>query len=200
MPELQLHNRPIETILPAAREKENDITYSVGWALYRSPAFLRKFLEATVGEPEKGIAAVIRLQDYRKESGITDIEIEAPGHYHLHCGMQVRPELPRIYQLEKYDPRLKKHESKACKIIAMSECNSDYASRRLSISKIKKIPRANGLLERNRGNTKECHEAREIPRKKHLLKDLLTYLGLSGQVKSGQRWSGQNRPTDVAGT
>jgi hypothetical protein len=23
---------------------------------------------------------------------------------------------------------------------------------------------------------------------------------LSGQVKSGQRWSGQNRPTDVAGT
>jgi len=26
----------------------------------------------------------------------------------------------------------------------------------------------------------------------------ICFLALSGQVKSGQRWSGQNRPTDVA--
>jgi hypothetical protein len=88
----------------------------------------------------------------------------------------VRLELPRIYQLEKYVPRLKKHESNAYKIIAMSECNSDYASRRLSISKIKEIPRQT-LSGREIAAILKSAMKHEKFREKHLLKDLLTYLG-----------------------
>jgi hypothetical protein len=176
MPELQLHNKPIETIFQLLGEKENDITYSVGWALYRSPAFLKEFLKATAGKQEKGVAAVLRLQDYRKTNGITDIEIEVPGQYHLIVEAKCGWSLPKIHQLEKYVPRLKRRKSRVCKIIALSECNADFASTRLSVSTIKGVPiqtvswrEVAGMVERaiGRGKFKE----------KHLLKDLLIYLG-----------------------
>jgi hypothetical protein len=176
MSELQLHNRPIETIFQLLGEKENDITFSVGWALYRSPAFLNEFLIATVGEDENRVEAVLRLQDYRKNTGITDIEIEAHGQFHLIVEAKCGWNLPKIHQLEKYIPRLKNRRSRVCKIVALSECNADYAATRLSVSTIKGIPiqtiswrEVAGMVERaiGRGKLKE----------KHLLKELLTYLG-----------------------
>jgi 3-methyladenine DNA glycosylase AlkD len=68
MPELQLHNKSIETIFQLLGESENAITYSVGWALYRSPAFLREFLEAAIVHYDKKREVALRLQDYRKKT------------------------------------------------------------------------------------------------------------------------------------
>lgn len=176
MPDLQLHNKSIETMFQLLGEKENDITYSIGWALYRSPAFLKEFLLATVGEHANADAAVLRLQDYRKQSGITDIEIELPGQYHLIVEAKRGWTLPKIHQLEKYIPRLKKRKSKVCKIIALSQCTADYARTLLTVSNIKGVPiqsiswtEVAGMVEHaiQRGKFKE----------KHLLKDLLNYLG-----------------------
>jgi hypothetical protein len=176
MPDLQLHNKPIETIFQLLGEKENDITYSVGWALYRSPAFLKEFLKATTGEDENGAAAILRLQDYRKTSGVTDIEIEAPGQYHLIVEAKSGWNLPKLHQLEKYVPRFKKDKTKIRKFIALSECSADFVSARLGISNVKGIPvqtvawrEVSAVVERaiKRGKFKE----------KHLLKDLLNYLG-----------------------
>ena len=39
--DLKLHGRPIGTVFDLLGKKENDITYSVGWALAQSPG-LRK--------------------------------------------------------------------------------------------------------------------------------------------------------------
>lgn len=174
MPDLQLHNKPIQTIFQLLGEKENNITYSVGWALYSSQAFLREFLKATAGEHEQGVAAILRLQDYRQKSGITDIEIELPGQYHLIVEAKCGWNLPTIHQLEKYVPRFKKRATKLCKFIALSECTADYASTR--ISRVRGIPvqtvswrEVTAMVERaiKRGRFKE----------KHLLRDLLNYLG-----------------------
>src|ERR1700694_4390277 len=48
MSELYLHNKPIESLFQLLGEDENDITYSIGWALHRSKAFLRLFLKETL--------------------------------------------------------------------------------------------------------------------------------------------------------
>ena len=74
MPELYLHNKMIDTLFELLGEKENDVTYSVGWALSRSPAFLSAFLKEVVGFQKNVDDVVVRLQDYRKQKGITDIE------------------------------------------------------------------------------------------------------------------------------
>lgn len=175
MPELQLHNKPIQTIFQLLGEKENNITYSVGWALYCSPAFLKEFLNATIGEYKEGIAPILRLQDYRERSGITDIEIDVPGQCHVIVEAKRGWNLPSTHQLGKYIPRLKNGKATVCKIVALSECTTDYASTRL-ISEIDGVPIQTiswraivRMVERavKRGKLKE----------KHLLKDLLDYLG-----------------------
>jgi hypothetical protein len=176
MPALQLHNKPIETIFQLLGEKENTITYSVGWALYRSPTFLKEFLKARAGEHQKGVAAVLRLQDYRKKSGITDIEIEAPGQYHLIVEAKCGWNLPRIHQLEKYIPRLKKRKTEVRKIVALSECDTDYASTRLTLSEIVGVPIQTISWREIAGMVKRAIKRGKL-NEKHLLKDLLAYLG-----------------------
>jgi len=44
MAELYLHQRQVQSVFNLLGEKENDITFSLGWALSRSPRFLCRFL------------------------------------------------------------------------------------------------------------------------------------------------------------
>ena len=83
MPELRLHNKSVDTIFQLLGEKENDITYSVGWALYRSPSFLQQFLKDVADWEDSATEAEIRLQHFWKKKGITDIEIILGGRLHL---------------------------------------------------------------------------------------------------------------------
>lgn len=176
MPGLRLHNKPIQTIFQLLGEKQNNITYSVGWALYSSQSFLTEFLKATVGEDETRVAAVLRLQDYRKTSGITDIEIEVRGQYHLVVEAKCGWNLPKIRQLEKYVPRFKRRETKVCKFIALSECTSNYASTHLRISKVRGVP-IQTVAWREVAAMAERAIRRGKFEEKHLLRDLLNYLG-----------------------
>ena len=49
MPELLLHKRKVESIFHLLGEHENDITYSVSWALSQSARFLAAFLSPVSG-------------------------------------------------------------------------------------------------------------------------------------------------------
>jgi hypothetical protein len=47
--ELLLHGRRVESVFHLLGEHENDLTYSLAWALSQSPRFLTAFIRTTLG-------------------------------------------------------------------------------------------------------------------------------------------------------
>jgi hypothetical protein len=135
MPHLTLHGRRIDSVFSLLGEKENHITYSLGWALTRSPGFLRQFLGRAVGEwsgDDSGLSVL--LQDSSPGSGITDIEIRSKD---LHVIIEAKRgwELPSLAQLSRYAPRFGKvAATKIQRIVTMSECSQEYADHYLASS------------------------------------------------------------------
>lgn len=107
MPVLTLHNQKIETVFDLLGQKENDLTYALGWALSRSPQFLTqlaKTLGLTSGFSE---LVKIRLQEHLLTQGVTDIEIDDPGLCHIILEAKRGFTAPSDAQLAKYANRLK---------------------------------------------------------------------------------------------
>jgi hypothetical protein len=50
MTDLFLHGRKLDTVFDLLGSKENDITYSVGWALAQSPAFCARLMAAATNK------------------------------------------------------------------------------------------------------------------------------------------------------
>ena len=90
MTEPLLHGRTVDSVFQLLGDKENDLTYSLGWALSQSPQFLKAFVRNTFDIHPKVENVTIRLQELEDKSGITDIEIESPGEFFLlmkaNCG------------------------------------------------------------------------------------------------------------------
>jgi hypothetical protein len=74
--ELTLHGRPVQTVFDLLGKKENDLTFSLGWALANVPTFTTALMDDVMG-PECGAVQSILLQE-RDANGITDIEIFTP--------------------------------------------------------------------------------------------------------------------------
>jgi hypothetical protein len=103
---LTLHNQKIETVFDLLGQKENDLTYALGWALARSPQFLMQ-LAITLGL-KNGLSerVIIRLQEHSSTQGITDIEIDDPGQCHIILEAKRGFTVPSEAQLKKYANRL----------------------------------------------------------------------------------------------
>ncbi len=144
MTNLLLHNKPVESIFHLLGDKENDITFSVGWALSRCPSFLKAFLRSSVSLNERVSpeATVVRLQTYESDKGITDIEIEADEKVFLIVEAKRGWNLPSRRQLQKYLRRKSFSSSRARRkaIIVLSECSSDYAKHNLHTPKNNDVP------------------------------------------------------------
>ena len=153
------------------------MTYSVGWALARSPAFLHAFLEAVFSSALTGDEALIRLQEYSSEHGITDVEVEAVGRFFVIAEAKRGWNLPTAEQLTLYAERAALVEcppERKC-IAVFSECSPDYADVHLPFREMCGIRimhiswrELNGLSMRSRkhGSSSE----------KHLLDELDVYL------------------------
>src|ERR1700730_1895608 len=128
MPELFLNRRKIESVFNLLGEKENDITFSIGWALSQSPCFLQRFLQAAFGKRDRYRVerVVVSLQQFLKKGGITDVEIRDPN---LHVIVEAKRgwELPSKGQLLKYVPRFRSMNAKERLLVTMSECSDEYA-------------------------------------------------------------------------
>jgi hypothetical protein len=57
--------------------KENDLTFSLGWALAQSNRAAETVLEDTFPGIEVGTVAAVRLQEFVEGGGFTDIELES---------------------------------------------------------------------------------------------------------------------------
>ena len=140
MPELLLRDRPIKSIFNLLGQKENDITFSLGWALSKSPGLLRNFLKKAMRakrrcDPNR---LVIAMQEFQKNSGITDVEIRDESlHVIIEAKRGWNP--PSEQQLKKYLPRFRQTRAEKPVIVTMSECSENYA-REYGVSKVDGIP------------------------------------------------------------
>jgi hypothetical protein len=63
--ELLLYSRPVRTVFDLLGDKEDDITYSLGWALAQSDRLVRRLLARSfaVGDDDTGDLAALLLQE-----------------------------------------------------------------------------------------------------------------------------------------
>ncbi len=125
MSELTLYSRPVRTVFDLLGSKEDDITYSVGWALAQSEAFTRAALSETFGDATQGEVTAIRLQESAPGTGRTDVEIETER---LHLVVEAKRgwNLPTPAQLQQYADRLNGRDDRDRRIAVVAECAPYY--------------------------------------------------------------------------
>ncbi len=179
MAQLLLHSEKINSVFQLLGHHENDISFSVAWALSKCPGFLEAFLTYTVGE-EKNLGEVeIRLQEHEEKKGFTDIEIELKDKFYVIVEAKRGWVLPGEDQLTKYARRKSFVDSRApsrkkC-LIAMSECGEEYAKHYLGLTEIdgltvKAVSWAEMAAMAKGSVSKSSHA------EKRLIRELLTYL------------------------
>ena len=125
MPDLFLHDRKVRTIFDLLGHKENDITYSVGWAIAKCDVFLALLIGRLFPDHDIGNTVSIHLQQSAEQGGYTDIEIRTE-HIHIIIEAKRGWNLPLVAQLEKYAKRFTKGETTSA-IVVMAECTPAYA-------------------------------------------------------------------------
>ncbi len=108
MPALTLHGRTVATVYDLLGQKENDLTYALGWGLANSTRLTRALLDDVayeLGSVPVGDDPEVRLQEYVKGSGYTDVEVRTSA---LHVIVEAKRGwiLPSEEQLSKYAPSL----------------------------------------------------------------------------------------------
>lgn len=141
---LYLHGREVDSVFQLLGEHENDMTYSLAWALSHSPSFLRTFLHKLVRTEEDMSRVLIRLQEYERQGkrhgGFTDIEIELPGKLYLIVEAKRGWTLPRRVQLQKYGSRFKRNKARFKRLVVLSECSRYYTEIHLETWEVAGVP------------------------------------------------------------
>ena len=127
MVELRLHRKPVHTVFDLLGDREDDITYSVGWGLSQSDLFSQAVLATAYGKRKITQPVAIRLQEFVKGQGRTDIEIETEE---LHVIIEAKRgwALPDRSQLKLYVPRLKKTLPKEPLLLVLSESSAEWVT------------------------------------------------------------------------
>jgi len=124
--ELFLHGRPISSVFELLGCRENDITFSVGWAFSRCPEFRRRFVEHVLPGIATPETDVVRLQEHGR-GGITDIEIIGQN---VHVIIEAKSgfKLPGSEQLTRYAERLNHQPRKHKVSVSLSEASKGFAA------------------------------------------------------------------------
>jgi hypothetical protein len=94
----------VHTVFDLLGEKENDLTYALGWGLANSPRLIeavRENVGAELALKDTGDHPGVRLQEYVPDSGYTDVEIRS-DKAHVIIEAKRGWVLPDEYQLGKY--------------------------------------------------------------------------------------------------
>ncbi len=123
--ELLRYDKPVGTVFDLLGQKEDDMTYALGFVVSRSP----KFAEAVVAELgdalDNGDDGVVRLQTSDAD-GRTDVEIETDQ---LHVVFEAKrgPTLPTLAQLRRYVPRVRRAGRTLQRLVAVTNAPEDFA-------------------------------------------------------------------------
>ncbi|MEI6347854.1 MAG: hypothetical protein WCP69_07905 [Bacteroidota bacterium] len=143
MADLYIYNNKIESIFQLLGQKENDISYSVGYAFSNCRHFLQKFLQhikiKTPFDPDK---IKIRLQTHEKEKGFTDFEIIQDNEFHIIVEAKRGWTFPTKDQLDKYAtrPTFVSSTAKDKRIVVFNESIPAFTKTHFGITAIRTIP------------------------------------------------------------
>src|SRR5674476_981312 len=103
MAELVLGRKPVHTVFSLLGRKENDLTYSLGWALANVPVLLDSVMrDVFETDPRDGEEIILQKVD---SGGITDVEVIST-RAHLIIEAKRGWVLPTERQFGQYAPRL----------------------------------------------------------------------------------------------
>lgn len=178
MSDLYLRGRQIDSIFQLLGEHENDISYSVAWALARAPAFLRKFVRAVLEYEPDADEVVISLQDSENEGGITDIELKMPGKFHVIVEAKRGWNLPSRQQLEGYAnrPSFRNHSAPLKRVVALTECSREFAQAHLETTQVAGVS-VEAVSWKEVATLAEEARYQGSYAEKGILNQLITYLG-----------------------
>ncbi len=128
MTQLFLNKEKIDSVFQLLGTKEDDITYSIGYALSNSLEFLTSFVLSIYDKAIINDSLKITLQKSESGNGRTDIEIEAEN-FHFILEAKRGYWLPDVQQLFRYSLRFRSSPRKLCKIIVLTECFPDFAKK-----------------------------------------------------------------------
>jgi len=142
MKELYIFDTKIESIFQLLGQKENDISYNVGYALANCQQLLDNFLRLINIKPTKSDKIKIKLQTHEKDRGFTDFEIIKEGHFHLIVEAKRGWAFPTDNQLNMYATRLtfQNSSSKVKKIIIFNESTPAYTQAHFPGTTLGSIP------------------------------------------------------------
>ena len=130
--ELQFFGREPKSVFGLLGQDENSATFSVGWALSRSPSFLAEFVRKLAAGMRLDYENVaIELQRHEVDGGFTDIELRCKGVCHIIVEAKRGWVIPDVLQLTKYADRLSGDQSAVSRIVSLSAAGSGYAAKRL---------------------------------------------------------------------
>jgi len=187
---LYLHGHQVHSVFQLLGEDENDISYSVAWALAQCPVFLDGFLKSQV-KPGQGYEdVVIRLQHSEKTGGITDIEIESIGNFYMIVEAKKGWQLPSQEQLRKYVNRrsFKDTQAPVKLILVLSECSQEYAKANMESYEIQSIP-VNSVSWKDMVKLASTARSTSSYLEKRIIDELLIYLrGLMSMQNLNSNW------------
>jgi hypothetical protein len=143
MSDLYIFKSKVESIFQLLGQKENDISYSVGYSFAHCSQFLNNFLRhlniRAKFQPDK---IKIHLQTHEKDKGFTDFEIVHDGEFHLIVEAKRGWTFPTDDQLNKYASRLTFQNSLAIdrRIIVFNESTPSYTKAHFGKTSISSFP------------------------------------------------------------
>jgi hypothetical protein len=178
MTELLLHGKKVRSVFHLLGEHENDLTYSLGWALSQSPQFLKGFIQSTLDIQPTLENVTIRLQHSENNAGITDVEVESPGEFFILVEAKCGWNLPGKAQLEKYAARqgFSARKPFPSKILVLSECSREYALMHLPATRINGVE-VSPVSWKNIAEVASKARHGSTHAGKRILSELLTYFG-----------------------
>ena len=136
--DLRLHGRQVHSVFRLLGDKENDLTYSLGWGLAKSPSLLKALIREVLPRASTFERFEVRLQHHGKDGGFTDIEIESSEVFII-IEAKLGWTLPKDDQLRRYLPRFRRHAARNKCLVTLSRCTKSYAAGELPES-IQGIP------------------------------------------------------------
>lgn len=130
--DLTLHGRPIGTVFDLLGKKENDITYSVGYAMAQSAALAEAFIADVLPDAGDVATDIVQLQEGIPGAGFTDIELKAAeGKIHVVIEAKRGYSLPGDEQLAKYATRT---EPQPTVLVVMAEASAAFVAGKLPVT------------------------------------------------------------------
>jgi hypothetical protein len=125
--DLFLHQQRLESIFELLGSRENDLTFSLGWALSRCPSLLAQLVARVLQADVSMDAVSVQLQEPHRAGGYTDIELVSSS-FHIIIEAKCGWALPSNSQLELYAHRLKASHAPMRALVTCSDSSREYAA------------------------------------------------------------------------